>query len=84
LEPLVQDPGQTPLDPSHTYAPQLASPAMFGEQVPVFPGRLHWSQAPEQALVQQKPSAQAFVRHSWFVAQLEAVALRGTQLDPLQ
>ncbi len=55
-ESSAHDVGQVPLLPSHTYGPQLGSPALLaasGVQMPSLPVTSHRSQAPPHALLQQ-------------------------------
>jgi hypothetical protein len=59
---LVHWAGQLPPCPEQTYAPHAGRPALpsgAGVQVPSEPGESHRSQAPVQAVLQQRPSAQA-------------------------
>ena len=85
--PALQPPGQEPEVPEQTRGAQLGlplEPAGALEQVPSLPVRLQASQAPSQPLLQQAPSSQLTLTHSFEATQPTPRTFFGTQAVPLQ
>jgi hypothetical protein len=61
-----------------------ALPAVLTAQVPTEPVRLHASQAPPHAVLQQTPSTQLPEAHWLAAVHTVPLAIFGTQLVPLQ
>ncbi len=79
-------PLQVPVLPQVPLATQRVcgsiTPVPTGEQVPT-PFRLHARQVPHEPVVQQTPSTQLLLEHSWVAPQVAPLPLRGTQLPPV-
>jgi len=82
----LQPEGQLAEAPPHRYGAQgglPAAPAPKSLQTPTEPERLHASQAPEQAVSQQVPSAQLPLTHSGAARQALPLAFLARQVPPL-
>jgi hypothetical protein len=83
----VQEDGHDAAVPLHTYGEQLGlpvEPALMLVQVPKEPVRLQASQAPAQAVLQQRPSTQLPEVHWLAAEQVAPFDCLATQEVPLQ